>query len=174
MDAVELRDNVFRLPRPLVGHGTLFMLKVKGDSMTGAAIADGDLVVVRQQPVADNGDIVVAQLDETGTSEATVKSLQRINGHAWLMPHHPGYQPLPADDATIPGKVVGRNPARRVTGPAAAGRYRITAARAHKLSHPPAPCGCGAGPGCIPCSRRAGKAPGACWAEAAPGRSPQD
>lgn len=106
IDAVEQREDIFRLPRRVVGHGTLFMLKVKGDSMTGAAIADGDLVVVRQQPLADNGDIVVAQLDGTGTSEATVKSLQRINGHAWLMPHHPGYQPLPADDATILGKVV--------------------------------------------------------------------
>jgi len=62
------------------------MLKVKGNSMTGAAIADGDLVIVRQQPVAENGDIVAAQLDGTGTTEATVKSLQRINGHAWLMP----------------------------------------------------------------------------------------
>ncbi len=52
------------------------MLKVKGNSMTSAAIADGDLVIVRQQPVAENGDIVAAQLDGTGTTEATVKSLR--------------------------------------------------------------------------------------------------
>jgi len=106
VDAMELGEDTFQLPRRLVGSGTLFMLKVTGDSMTGAAIVDGDLVVVRQQPVAENGDIVAAQLDGTGTAEATVKSLQRINGHAWLIPHHPGYQPLLADDAVILGKAV--------------------------------------------------------------------
>lgn len=106
LDAVELAEDTFCLPRRLVGHGTLFMLKVKGDSMTGAAIAYGDLVVVRQQPVAENGEIVAAQLSGTETAEATVKTLQRLDGHAWLMPHNPGYQPIPADDATILGKVV--------------------------------------------------------------------
>jgi repressor LexA len=106
LDAIDLAEETFRLPRRLVGHGTLFMLRVKGDSMTGAAIADGDLVVVRQQPVAENGEIVAAQLDGTGTAEATVKTLQRLDGHAWLMPHNPAYQPIPADDATILGKVV--------------------------------------------------------------------
>jgi repressor LexA len=103
LDAVELAEEMFRLPRRLVGHGTLFMLKVKGDSMTGAAITDGDLVVVRQQQVAENGQIVAAQFDGV---EATVKTLQRLDGHAWLMPHNPDYQPIPADDATILGKVV--------------------------------------------------------------------
>jgi repressor LexA len=106
LDAVDLPGDVFRLPRQLVGYGKLFMLRVKGDSMTGAAIADGDLVVVRQQPVAENGEIVAAQLDGIETAEATVKTWQRLNGHAWLMPHNPGYQPIPADDATILGKVV--------------------------------------------------------------------
>ena len=106
LDAVELGEDIFPLPRRLVGHGTLFMLRVRGDSMTGAAIADGDLAVVRQQPMAENGEIVAAQLDGTGTAEATVKSLQRINGRAWLMPQNPIYQPLPADDAIILGKVV--------------------------------------------------------------------
>jgi repressor LexA len=62
LDAVELTENSFWLPRRLVGHGTLFMLKVKGDSMIGAAITDGDLVVVRQQSMAENGEIVAAQL----------------------------------------------------------------------------------------------------------------
>ncbi len=56
LDAAELAEETFCLPRRLVGHGTLFMLKVKGDSMIGAAIADGDLVVVRRQPTAENGD----------------------------------------------------------------------------------------------------------------------
>jgi len=106
LDAVELAEETFRLPRRLVGHGTLFMLQIKGDSMTGAAIADGDLVVVRQQPVAENGEIVAAQLDGAEAAEATVKTLQRLDGHAWLMPHNPDYQPIPADNATILGKVV--------------------------------------------------------------------
>jgi repressor LexA len=106
LDAVELAEDSFALSRRLVGHGTLFMLEVHGDSMTGAAIINGDLVVVRQQHAAENGEIVAAQLDGTATDEATVKTLQRIGGHAWLMPHNPAYQPIPADDAAILGKVV--------------------------------------------------------------------
>ena len=106
VDAAEAAEETFVLSRRLVGHGVLFMLRVKGDSMTGAAITDGDLVVVRQQKAAENGEIVAAQLDRAGTCEATVKTLQRLDGHAWLMPHNPAYQPIPADDATILGKVV--------------------------------------------------------------------
>jgi repressor LexA len=106
VDAVELAEDTFRVSRRLVGSGTLFMLQVKGDSMTGASIIDGDLVVVRQQRAAENGEIVAAQLPGTATDEATVKTLQRTGGRAWLMPHNPAYQPIPADDATILGKVV--------------------------------------------------------------------
>jgi repressor LexA len=102
--AAHLAEDTFHLPRQLVGQGELFMLKVAGDSMIGAAITDGDLVIVRQQPTADNGDIVAAQLDGTET-EATVKTLQRADGHAWLLSHNPRYPPIPADDATILGKV---------------------------------------------------------------------
>lgn len=80
------------------------MLKVAGDSMIGAAITDGDLVVIRQQSTADNGEIVAAQLGGT-EAEATVKTLQRADGHAWLLSHNPHYAPIPADDATILGKV---------------------------------------------------------------------
>jgi repressor LexA len=105
-EAVELAEEMFRLPRRLVGYGTLFMLRVRGDSMIGAAIADGDLVVVRRQNKAENGEIVAALLNEDWPAEATVKTLQRLGGHAWLMPHNPAYQPVPADDATILGKVV--------------------------------------------------------------------
>lgn len=105
-DAVELAEETFALSRRLVGRGTVFMLRVKGDSMTGAAITDGDLVVVRQQPTAENGEIVAAQLDRDGIAEATVKTLQRLDGHIWLMPHNPAYQPIPADDAAVLGKVV--------------------------------------------------------------------
>jgi repressor LexA len=106
VDAVELAEDSYALSRRLVGHGTLFMLRVQGDSMTGAAIIDGDLVVIRQQWAAENGEIVATQLDGTATDEVTVKTLQRTGGHAWLMPHNLAYKPIPADDPTILGKVV--------------------------------------------------------------------
>ncbi|MGY1632933.1 transcriptional repressor LexA [Geodermatophilus sp. SYSU D01186] len=95
-------EDVFPLPRELVGEGTLFMLKVAGDSMVEAAICDGDWVVVRQQPTAENGEIVAAMLD----GEATVKTYKRRDGHVWLLPHNPAYEPIPGDDATILGRVV--------------------------------------------------------------------
>ena len=95
-------EEVFPLPKELVGEGTLFMLKVVGDSMVDAAIADGDWVVVRQQPTANNGDIVAAMLD----GEATVKTYKRRDGHVWLMPHNPQYEPILGDDAAILGRVV--------------------------------------------------------------------
>lgn len=106
VDAVEAAEETFLLSRRLVGHGVLFMLRVRGDSMTGAAITDGDLVVVRRQNVAENGEIVAAQVDQGGTCEATVKALQQFGGRTWLMPRNPAYQPIPADDAAILGKVV--------------------------------------------------------------------
>jgi repressor LexA len=95
-------EDVFPLPRQLVGEGTLFLLKVAGDSMINAAIADGDWVVVRQQPDALNGDIVAAMID----GEATVKTFKKGDGHVWLMPHNPAYAPILGDDSTILGKVV--------------------------------------------------------------------
>jgi repressor LexA len=95
-------EDVFPLPRELVGEGTLFMLKVAGDSMVEAAICDGDWVVVRQQPTAENGEIVAAMLD----GEATVKTYKRRDGHVWLLPHNPAYEPIPGDEATILGRVV--------------------------------------------------------------------
>jgi repressor LexA len=94
-------EDVFPLPRQLVGDGPLFLLNVVGDSMVDAAICDGDWVVVRQQPVADNGDIVAAMID----GEATVKTYKRRDGHVWLMPHNPAYEPIPGDEATILGRV---------------------------------------------------------------------
>ncbi|AXI79743.1 transcriptional repressor LexA [Peterkaempfera bronchialis] len=95
-------EDVFPLPRQLVGDGELFALKVSGDSMIEAAICDGDWVTVRRQPVAENGDIVAAMID----GEATVKRLKREDGHIWLMPHNASYEPIPGDNATILGKVV--------------------------------------------------------------------
>jgi repressor LexA len=100
--AEEAVEDVFPLPRELVGEGALFLLKVVGDSMVEAAICDGDWVVVRQQNVADNGDIVAAMLD----GEATVKTFKRAGGQVWLMPHNPAFDPIPGNDATVLGKVV--------------------------------------------------------------------
>jgi repressor LexA len=77
------------------------MLQVRGDSMVDAAICDGDWVVVRQQQVADNGDIVAAMID----GEATVKTFKRADGHVWLIPHNPAYQPIQGDEATVLGRV---------------------------------------------------------------------
>ncbi|MGW0433193.1 transcriptional repressor LexA [Micromonospora sp. NPDC003197] len=95
-------EDIFPLPRELVGEGEVFMLQVKGDSMLDAAICDGDWVVVRQQPTADVGDIVAAMLD----GEATVKTYRRRDGHVWLMPQNSAFDPIPGDDATIMGRVV--------------------------------------------------------------------
>ncbi len=84
-----------------MGDGTLFLLQVVGESMVDAAICDGDWVVVHQQPVAENGDIVAAMID----GEATVKTFKRRDGHVWLMPHNPAFEPIPGDEATILGRV---------------------------------------------------------------------
>lgn len=95
-------ESVFPLPREIVGEGTLFLLNVRGDSMVEAAITDGDWVVVRQQPVAENGEIVAAMID----GEATVKTFTRRDGHVWLMPANAAYDPIAGDDATVLGRVV--------------------------------------------------------------------
>ncbi len=101
-EAVPIRDDDWQLPAELVGNGQLFLLRVRGDSMTDAAILDGDWVAVRQQKTAENGEIVVAMIND----EATVKTLRQADGRAWLMPQNPVYEPIPAEKATILGKVV--------------------------------------------------------------------
>ncbi|WP_445263289.1 transcriptional repressor LexA [Pseudokineococcus sp. 5B2Z-1] len=95
-------EDVFPLPRQLVGDGQLFLLKVAGDSMVEAAICDGDWVVVRQQPVAENGEVVAAMID----GEATVKVFQRRDGHVRLLPRNAAYEPIPGDEAVVLGRVV--------------------------------------------------------------------
>jgi repressor LexA len=95
-------EEVLPLPREIVGEGTLFLLRVVGESMINAAICDGDLVAVRQQPVAENGEIVAAMID----GEATVKRLRRRDGHVWLQPENPAFDDIPGDEATILGRVV--------------------------------------------------------------------
>jgi repressor LexA len=99
--AEETLDDVFPLPKQLVGEGTLFMLEVRGDSMVDAAICSGDYVVVRQEQTAENGEIVAALID----GEATVKTFQRKDGRVWLLPHNPAYDPIDGTHATILGKV---------------------------------------------------------------------
>ncbi|PZS10814.1 MAG: repressor LexA [Acidimicrobiales bacterium] len=100
--AEQSTEDVFPLPKELVGEGELFSLKVVGDSMVDAAICDGDWVVVRQQPEVNNGEITAAMID----GEATVKTFQRKDGHVWLLPHNASYEPILGDEATVLGKVV--------------------------------------------------------------------
>lgn len=100
--AEQVVEDVFPLPRQLVGDGELFLLRVVGDSMVDAAICDGDWVVVRRQPLAENGEIVAAMLE----GEATVKALRRRDGHVWLVPANAAYEPIPADEAVVLGRVV--------------------------------------------------------------------
>ncbi|HPU12756.1 MAG TPA: transcriptional repressor LexA [Aeromicrobium sp.] len=99
--ADERVEEVMPMPRSIVGEGTLFMLEVKGDSMIDAAICDGDFVVIRQQDVAENGEIVAALID----GEATVKTLDRRDGQVWLLPQNKSYSPIDGTNAAIIGKV---------------------------------------------------------------------
>lgn len=100
--AQQAPEDLLPLPANLVGGGDLFALTVRGDSMIEAAICDGDIVVVRQQNNAENGEIVAALLDE----EATVKTLQKREGKVWLLPQNPAYEPIDGTRCTILGKVV--------------------------------------------------------------------
>ncbi|MFJ3904902.1 transcriptional repressor LexA [Streptomyces sp. NPDC090025] len=100
--AEEMVEDTLVLPLQVVGAGRLFAVTVVGDSMRDAHIEDGDVVVVRAQDTADDGDIVAALLD----GEATVKRLAHQGGHVWLKPANPSYEPIPGDEAAILGKVV--------------------------------------------------------------------
>jgi repressor LexA len=103
--AEQSTEDIFPLPRQLVGEGEFIMLQVVGDSMINAAIADGDWVVVRPESDVENGDIVAATIDGVEV-EGTVKTFKRADDHVWLMPHNPAYAPILGDDAVIVGKVV--------------------------------------------------------------------
>jgi repressor LexA len=100
--AEEASEETLTLPRDLVGRGSLFCLRVRGDSMIDAAICDDDIVVVRQQSEAYNGDIVAAMIDD----EATVKVYRRRGGHVLLEPRNPAYDVIDGDRAVVLGKVV--------------------------------------------------------------------
>jgi len=97
-------EEIFPLPTEFVGNDPVFMLRVHGDSMIDAGILDGDLVVVRRQPDATNGEIVAALI---GGEEATVKRLRKESGRVVLLPENPAYEPIVLDsDVEIIGRVV--------------------------------------------------------------------
>jgi repressor LexA len=102
ISAEEHVDDILTLPRGLTGRGNVFALRVRGNSMTEAAICDGDIVVVRQQSEAHSGQIVAAMIDD----EATVKVYRRRNGHVYLEPRNPDYEVIDGDQAVILGAVV--------------------------------------------------------------------
>ncbi|SDL77474.1 repressor LexA [Corynebacterium mycetoides] len=95
-------DSYFPLPQELLGEGELYMLQVVGESMRDAGILDGDWVVVRAQPVAEEGEFVAALLD----GEATVKEFHRDSSGVWLLPHNDAFSPIKGDEAQIMGRVV--------------------------------------------------------------------
>ena len=103
IQALEEVEDVLPLPASIVGDGTFFMLKVKGDSMHDAGIHDGDMVVIRKQDDANSGSIVAALLED----EATVKTLVRQGTKTILRPENPAYEPIEVNgDSRILGKVV--------------------------------------------------------------------
>ncbi len=103
--AEESVEDLLPIPQDFTGGGELFMLKVRGDSMIEAGIFDGDFVVVRRQPDAESGDIVVAGIPD---DEATVKTLRKRRGKVTLVPANPTFSEMeyPAGDLVIYGKVV--------------------------------------------------------------------
>jgi repressor LexA len=96
----------YRLPVDLVGSGELFMLRIRGESMIGAGILDGDLVVVRRQNDIDDGEIVAVRIGDTGDTEATVKRLSRTAGRVQLLADNEAFGPIEPEQADILGKVV--------------------------------------------------------------------
>ncbi|MBE6008792.1 MAG: transcriptional repressor LexA [Lachnospiraceae bacterium] len=102
--AVENIESTFPIPVDYLNNDTVFMLKVRGESMIEAGIFDKDLILVRQQNTANNGDIVVALIEE---DYATVKTFYRENGHIRLQPENESMSPIIVKDVTILGKVIG-------------------------------------------------------------------
>lgn len=96
-------DGHMPVPGEFIKSGTSFILKVKGESMIEAGILDGDYIIVREQPDANNGDIVVALLED----EATVKRLYKHRDHIELIPENSSMQPIITSDVHIVGKVLG-------------------------------------------------------------------
>jgi repressor LexA len=101
--AVENIEEYLSLPYSLLGTDDVFILNVSGDSMTGAGIFDRDRIIARKQDYAQNGDIVVAMIED----EATVKRFYLENGRVKLQPENENYQPIYTKDMNILGKVIG-------------------------------------------------------------------
>lgn len=101
--AEENIEDYLLLPSSLLKEDTVFLLRVKGESMKDVGILPGDLVIVRQQPVAENGEIVVAMLED----EATVKIFYREKDHIRLKAENPHFEDIITQEAVILGKVIG-------------------------------------------------------------------
>lgn len=101
--ATENFERTFPLPIDMVGNDETFMLKVKGESMINVGIFDGDYIIVRRQPTARNGDIIVALIDD----EATVKTYYKEKDYFRLQPENDTMQPIIATEITVLGKVTG-------------------------------------------------------------------
>lgn len=101
--ATENIEGTFPIPVDYINNNDVFMLRIKGDSMTDAGIFHRDLVLVAQQPWADNGDIVVALIDDS----ATVKTFYQEEDHVRLQAENPAYQPILTKEVRILGKVIG-------------------------------------------------------------------
>ncbi len=102
--AIENVEEYFPVPTSMVGDDEAFILNVSGESMIDTGILDGDKVIVRQQRIADNGDIIVAMTEE---DEATVKRFYKEDGHIRLQPENPNMEPIILNDCVILGKVIG-------------------------------------------------------------------
>lgn len=102
--AIENVEDYFPLPTSFVGDSSVFLLNVSGESMIDAGIYDGDLVIVRQQATAHNGEIVVAMTED---DEATVKRFYKEADHIRLQPENPTLEPMLYNNVTILGKVIG-------------------------------------------------------------------
>ena len=102
--AAENLESYLAVPSEFAGDTDHFALRVTGDSMTGAAIMDGDIVVVRRQEDATDGDIVAALLPGPAEEEATVKRLRRKGGRVELTPENPAYEPIPMEAG---GRILG-------------------------------------------------------------------
>lgn len=100
--AEENIEAYYPMPEDLLADGDLFMLQIVGESMRDAGILNGDWVVVRSQPVAEEGDFVAALLD----GEATVKEFHRDSSGVWLIPHNDSFSPIKGDNAEIMGRVI--------------------------------------------------------------------
>ncbi len=99
--AIEEVEEYISIPNLTGDSDDYFALHVRGDSMIGAGILDGDIIVVKKTPVCHNGDIVVALIDD----EATVKRLYKEKGYFRLMPENPAYEPIIVEEVTILGKI---------------------------------------------------------------------